>query len=69
MNLGTIIGNGKTFAGALLLIIAAGLNSLGMLPSALHVDMSFTTALAQGLIAIGLSSKLQWLIELLQKKG
>ncbi|MFT4098156.1 MAG: hypothetical protein QM651_13640 [Rhodoblastus sp.] len=67
MNFSTIIGKGKTFSGAILLIAAAGANALGILPSSMHVDISFTQAVAEGLIAVGLGSKLQLLIGLLNK--
>lgn len=65
----TIIGNGKTFLGALLLVLAAALNSFGALPAGVHVDVSLPTALSTALIAIGLGAKLQTLIGLLSAKS
>jgi len=68
MNLATIIGNGKTFAGAGILISAGILNYFGALPPSLHIDLSPASAVATGLISLGLGAKLQTLIGLLQSK-
>jgi len=69
MNMSTIIGRGKTFTGALLLAAAAIANQFGMLPAGLHVDVSAPQGIAEALIAVGLGSKLQMLINLLQPKA
>jgi len=68
MNVATIIGNGKTFAGSGILILAGVLNYFGALPPALHIDLSPASAVATGLISLGLGAKLQTLISLLQGK-
>jgi len=68
MNFTNIIGNGKTFTGAILLALAGIANQFGWLPAGLHVDVSAPQAIAQALIAVGLGAKLQSLIALLQPK-
>jgi hypothetical protein len=67
MNWSLIIGNGKTFTGALLLIVSGLVSFLGWLPPQLHLDVSPLTAVSFGLTAIGLGAKLQAILQLFQK--
>ncbi len=67
MNWALIIGNGKTFSGGMLLIVAGALSYLGWLPPQLHLDISPVTAVSLGLSAIGLGAKLQALIHLFRQ--
>ncbi len=67
MNWSHIIGNGKTFTGASILIVSGALSLFGWLPPTLHLDMSPLTAIATGLATIGIGAKLQAIIALAQK--
>lgn len=60
----TLVGGGKTFTGAMLLIGAGVAKWAGVLPEGLDITITPTEAISAGLMALGLGAKLQRLIGL-----
>ena len=69
MDIKTLLGHGKTFTGAIIMIALGVLGWLGWLPAGVHIDTPPAQMVSMGLVALGLGYKLQQLINLLSTVG